>query len=135
MGTDNIEYRGQGWRTAGGSATDAVRREAEFLRACREARQGRGWSQRELARQITAAGLRMHQSSIAKLEADGTHRRPISLAEAILLSQILAVPLAPYVAPGADDMEFERIAAEWRRFHEFARSFESWMAAAPVTPR
>lgn len=73
----------------------AVAIEEDFAERCRKAREARGISQRELARRLTAAGMPMHQSSIAKMELKGEGRRPLRLSEAVLLAAVLRVPLWP----------------------------------------
>lgn len=81
-----------------------------FLDACKRNREHRGWSQRELTRQLERFGLHLAQSSIAKLErSEDESRRPLSLAEAIVLSRALGVSLAPFVRERPDEAETQLV--------------------------
>jgi transcriptional regulator with XRE-family HTH domain len=53
-------------------------------------RERRGWSQGELARQVTAAGAPMQQQAIWKIE-NGTPPRKISLSEAVVLCKVFEI--------------------------------------------
>lgn len=62
--------------------------ERKFGAKVRSLRLERGWTQRDLASKMTAAGHPMHQTTVAKLE-NGT--RPTSVAEASSLASIYGI--------------------------------------------
>lgn len=64
---------------------------ARRLRALREVAQ---LTQRQLADQMTVAGYRMHQTTIAKIEAGD---RPVVIGEAVCFASIIGVDLADLV--------------------------------------
>lgn len=64
--------------------------EQRFARLVRWAREQRGWSQDELARQLKAAGLPLHQTGLARLEAGD---RGIRLNEAAVISKVIGLGL------------------------------------------
>ena len=72
-----------------------------FGQRIREMRQLRGWTQDELAREMSDAGHQMHQTTVAKLES-GT--RPTSVAEVGALATLLEVPIGSLFG-AADEME------------------------------
>lgn len=63
------------------------------------------WTQAELADRLTIAGMPIHQTTVAKLEA-GT--RPTTLAEAEVFSQVLGVDLVTLIA-NQDELVRERL--------------------------
>lgn len=63
-------------------------------------RRDRNWSQEDLAREMTALGFEMHQTTVAKIERGG---RPLRVSEAVALAQVFGVPaLAVFYGPGPD---------------------------------
>lgn len=76
-------------------------------------RRERGWTQAELAAQMEARGLPMHQTTVAKIERGA---RPTSLEDLVVLSDALGVPirgLLPYLRPeGATEQEARELALE-----------------------
>jgi transcriptional regulator with XRE-family HTH domain len=72
-------------------ATDHDRIFARRLRALREAAR---LTQRQLAERMTVAGYRMHQTTIAKIEAAD---RPVVIGEAVVFARIIGVDLAELV--------------------------------------
>lgn len=77
---------------------------ARFGRRLKEVRQGRGWSQGELAKRITDAGFPMHQSAVSKIEA-ATRATPVD--EVFVLAVVLGVEI-----PELFGEEAQRNAAE-----------------------
>jgi transcriptional regulator with XRE-family HTH domain len=67
-----------------------VNPEATFARRLRALREESGLTQRQLADQVTAAGYRMHQTTIAKIES---LERPVALGEAVVLARVIGVSL------------------------------------------
>jgi transcriptional regulator with XRE-family HTH domain len=66
--------------------------DAVFARRVRQLRESAGLTQRQVADQMTGAGYRMHQTTIAKIEADDP--RPVYVGEAVTLARILGVSLS-----------------------------------------
>jgi transcriptional regulator with XRE-family HTH domain len=66
-------------------------------REVRSLRKGRGWSQEELARRMSAAGFASwHQSTVGRTE---TGDRPLRLNEAVALSELFGVSLTRLLTP------------------------------------
>lgn len=143
MASEHSEDRGAGaWARESGVVAQAL--EADFVDRCRLAREAAGLSQRELARRLTDAGMLMHQSSIAKLEIRGEGRRPLRLAEAALLSEVLRVPLwttfanlgfDESVRAGALELRREDINRERDRLDAEERAVEAEIALIAVRDR
>lgn len=97
-----------------------------LARNVREARERRGWSQSELARQATEAGLRgFHQTTIARVESG---QRPLRAAEAIVLSWCLGSSfesLAESTEVRALNMTLQRLSDASRQFYEAASNLIS----------
>jgi transcriptional regulator with XRE-family HTH domain len=66
--------------------------ETFFGAQVRDARTRRGWSQEELAKRLTAKGVKASQATIAKLEAENKPRA-VRLAEAVALADLFEVSL------------------------------------------
>lgn len=64
--------------------------EIEFARLVRTAREQRGWSQDELARQLKAAGTPIHQTGLHRME---TGDRGVRLNEAVAIAKLLGLDL------------------------------------------
>lgn len=62
----------------------------------RTLRTARGWSQEELAREMTGAGFAWRQSTAAKTEAAD---RPLRVNEAAALAEVLGIPVEDLVKP------------------------------------
>lgn len=85
----------------------------------REYRKAKGWSQEQLAQQMTARGYDMHQTTVAKIENAG---RPTSIGEAVALAEIfdleideLAVGLTVWNAEwGPVDQQIKSVEDELR---------------------
>ncbi len=61
-----------------------------FAAHVRRGREARGWTQAFLAEQLSARGVPLSQSGVAKLErSDDSTRRPIRLNEAAALAALL----------------------------------------------
>lgn len=74
--------------------------EKSFGDKVRQWRKARSWSQEDLAQRLTDLGFDVHQTTVAKIERGG---RPLRVAEAVALAQILRVPtLAVFYGPGPD---------------------------------
>lgn len=97
---------------------------AAHVRASREAR---GWTQAELAEQLSAREVPLSQSGVAKLErSDDSTRRPIRLNEAAALAALFQQSLR--------DMTQTRAAEspEQRRLLEARRRYGEAMAAVAL---
>lgn len=86
---------------------------ATFARRLREVRQQAGLTQLQLADQMTAAGHKMDDSAVSRIESGATtHRstvakietgaRPVSLGEAGQFATILGVPLLALLTEASD---------------------------------
>lgn len=73
-----------------GTGADEQGFESSFGARVRLLRMKQGWSQEHLARSLTEAGIAIHQTQIAKIEA-GT--RAVKLVEAVILARLLNVSL------------------------------------------
>ncbi len=71
--------------------------EQAFAEGVRAMRQARGWSQAELAVRLGEYGFRMHQTTVAKLEAG---ERPIRINEAAALCTLFGVQLIDVLSGG-----------------------------------
>jgi transcriptional regulator with XRE-family HTH domain len=69
-------------------------------RQLRLLRQGRGWSQQEVAEKMQAYGYRWSQATVARLESAS---RPIRLNELADLAILYGVPSAQFLESGAPD--------------------------------
>ncbi|MBS2939576.1 helix-turn-helix transcriptional regulator [Nocardioides sp. J2M5] len=70
-----------------------------------------GMTQADLARRLSARGVEMHQTTVAKLEAG---RRPIRLNELVVLAQILGVSLESLLPKSGAPSPLEAARAEAR---------------------
>jgi transcriptional regulator with XRE-family HTH domain len=70
----------------------------------KELRVNRGWTQADLAREMTAAGCPIHQTAVSRIEKPSTTdgRRAIMLDEAIAFARVFEVPLGRLVSPAPD---------------------------------
>lgn len=94
--------------------------ESAFARSLIQRREARGLSQTQLARHATDAGLKMHQTTVARIE-NGS--RSVNLNEALTLAKVLdANPLsmAEYVADTEAPVQVADLAVE--RAQDVARS-------------
>jgi transcriptional regulator with XRE-family HTH domain len=101
-----------------------------FAAHVREGRVARGWTQAVLAEQLSARGVPMSQSGVAKLErSDDSTRRPIRLNEAAALASLFRQSLR--------DMTQTRAAAspEQRRLLEAKQRYTEAMAAVALAQR
>ena len=83
-------------------------------------RKSAGLTQRQLADQMTSAGYRMHQTTIAKIEAG---ERPVIVGEAAALAIILGVGLADLITDPAQNQgrrlaEVAELMAERHRWQQ-----------------
>lgn len=74
--------------------------EGHLARGLERARRAKGWSQERLSKELTSAGMPMHQSAISKIErpANGG-RRAVTVDEALALARVLDLTLAELVLP------------------------------------
>ncbi len=72
-----------------------------FAARVREVRNRRGWSQRELAERVTAAGRPMNASAVTKIEG-GT--QGVSLNDALVLAAVLGVAPIHMIVPMDGDL-------------------------------
>jgi transcriptional regulator with XRE-family HTH domain len=74
-------------------------------------RQGRGWSQQDVAEKMAAYGYKWHQTTVAKLEAAA---RPLRVNEAVDLAVLFGIPASRLVepAPAPGDGTLESIVDE-----------------------
>jgi transcriptional regulator with XRE-family HTH domain len=70
--------------------------DAVLARRVREYRELSEQTQRQIAELMTAAGHRMHQTTVAKIESGD---RPVTIGEAVALADVLGVILTELVAP------------------------------------
>jgi transcriptional regulator with XRE-family HTH domain len=59
-------------------------------------RKGRGWSQEEVARRMTAYGYTWHQTTVGRVE---TAERPLRLNEVVHLAAMFQVPVTQFLLP------------------------------------
>ena len=86
-----------------------------FAQRVRLFRERAGMTQRALADHMTASGYKMHQTTIAKIEA---FERPVYVGEAVALAALLRVQLQEFTAPpvtNADLAERARLISEAQR--------------------
>jgi transcriptional regulator with XRE-family HTH domain len=62
--------------------------EMNFVTQMRERRETKGWSQTEMARQLTERGLKFHQTTVQRVEIG---QRPLKLTEAMTIANVLGV--------------------------------------------
>jgi transcriptional regulator with XRE-family HTH domain len=101
-----------------------------FAAHVREGREARGWTQAVLAEQLSARGVPLSQSGVAKLErSDDSTRRPIRLNEAAALAALFQQSLR--------DMTQTRAAEspEQRRLLEAKQRYSEAMAAVAHAQR
>jgi transcriptional regulator with XRE-family HTH domain len=94
--------------------------DAQIARNVRTLREQRGWSQGELAKRITEAGLPgFHQTTIARIETIGDKHRPLRLSEAATFASVLGTSVERFLqASGAT--------AGWiDHAHAVARGFQA----------
>ncbi len=82
-----------------------------FAARVREVRNRRGWSQRELAERVTAAGRPMNASAVTKIEG-GT--QGVSLNDALVLAAVLGVAPIHMIVPMDGDLPPRRGPASGR---------------------
>lgn len=82
----------------------AAESEHNLARRVHQERLRHGWSQETLAKLMTDAGVKMHQSSIAKIERTEPPRRPITVDESLAFSRVFSVALPDLlISPEAAD--------------------------------
>ncbi len=102
--------------------------EQEFIARVRVERTSLGWSQSELARRLRKMGCRLHQQTIATIEA-GERRLRIDEAQAIAtvfgytLTEMLADRATPSLLPGFTSGQVEGLRRIIREELEAAREF------------
>lgn len=74
--------------------------EQRFGGRVKDLRQARGWTQDELAQQMTAAGYPLHQTTVAKLE-NGS--RPTNVGEIAAFAMIFDISIAALFDPSDED--------------------------------
>jgi transcriptional regulator with XRE-family HTH domain len=107
---------------------------AERLRAVRRTAR---ITHRQLADRMTAAGRKMHPSTIAKIEACD---RPVSIGEAVHLAAVLCVDLHDLLASSSALPVPSPSAAAWAYAEELKRALIHWVRdyrppEAPEVPR
>jgi transcriptional regulator with XRE-family HTH domain len=88
--------------------------DATFARRVRDLREIADLTQRRLAEQMTVMGYRMHQTTIAKIEAG---ERPVSIGEAVAFASVLGVEMPDLLAGPSDPDLADAIVARdmWAR--------------------
>jgi transcriptional regulator with XRE-family HTH domain len=87
-----------------------------FAAHVREQRDARGWTQSVLADQLTARGVPLSQSGVAKLERpDDSTRRPIRLNEAAAIASLLHQSLRDMTQTRAAECPEQRRLTEARQ--------------------
>jgi transcriptional regulator with XRE-family HTH domain len=74
-----------------------------FARRLKEARNRRGWSQRELAEHVTAAGYPLSRVVVTKIEEGGERAENASIGELLALAVVLGVAPVHLLDPHEDD--------------------------------
>lgn len=97
--------------------------EVAFVAACKRAREERGWSQRELSRRAADFGLHLAQSSIAKMEATGGERRPVTIAEALVLSRVLGLNLGQYLLGSGSPQDVQEQITRLYAYNDFLSDY------------
>jgi len=93
-------------------------------------REGRGWTQAALAEQLSARGVPLSQSGVAKLErSDDSTRRPIRLNEAAALAALFQQSLRDMTQTRASENP------EQRRLLEAKQRYSEAMAAVALVQR
>jgi len=101
-----------------------------FAAHVREGREGRGWTQAALAEQLSARGVPLSQSGVAKLErSDDSTRRPIRLNEAAALAALFQQSLRDMTQTRASENP------EQRRLLEAKQRYSEAMAAVALVQR
>jgi transcriptional regulator with XRE-family HTH domain len=96
----------------------------------RQGREARGWTQAALAEQLSARGVPMSQSAVAKLErTDDSMRRPVRLNEAAAIASLYGASLRVMTQTRAV------VAPEQRRLLEARKRYSEAMAAAALAQR
>ena len=70
-----------------------------FARRMRRYREKRGWSQEDIARELTAAGWKVDRTQIARIES---RDRGVALDEALMIAWVLSLPPALLYLPLGD---------------------------------
>jgi transcriptional regulator with XRE-family HTH domain len=84
-------------------------------RRVREQREGRGWSQDRLARDLADVGVHMYQTGVARLEKTGPTARSVTQEDLFALAFVLGVPPVLLQLPADDErVEIVRSLAEER---------------------
>jgi transcriptional regulator with XRE-family HTH domain len=99
------------------------------LRALREAA---GYTQRLIADQMTLAGYKMHQTTVAKIEAG---ERPVTVGEAAALAHIVGASLADLITPPDTDTPAKLAEALAQRSRLQREARECRATAAVATQR
>lgn len=92
--------------------------EQRFGAQVREAREGRGWSQEALARNLRdTTGIDLHQTAIARLERG---ERAIRFNEVAAMANLLGLDLTPYssTAPPLTPEEYENAVRSLEKVRE-----------------
>jgi transcriptional regulator with XRE-family HTH domain len=112
---------------ASGSNTplDDAEPDAIVARRVRQLREQTGLTQRQVADLMTAAGHRMHQTTVAKIEAGD---RPVSVGEAVRLAGVFGVAMDALLTEPAVDDERQRAIAELVDAQVAIRSLEHEVA-------
>ncbi|MDT7785867.1 MAG: hypothetical protein QOF58_4286 [Pseudonocardiales bacterium] len=101
-----------------------------FAAHVREGREARGWTQAFLAEQLSARGVPLSQSGVAKLERpDDSTRRPIRLNEAAALAALYQQSLRDMTQTRASE------SPEQRRLLEAKRRYSEATAAVALAQR
>lgn len=88
--------------------------EHNLARRVKYEREQRGWSQGALARQMTDAGVKMYQQTIARIENIGPKRRPVTVDEAVTFAYVFGTGLIDLAAP-VDKMARDKMIASTQR--------------------
>jgi transcriptional regulator with XRE-family HTH domain len=74
-----------------------------FARRMREVRRRRGWSQQQLAQRLSELGRPMDQTTVHRIESEGTRSLNVSLADVLAIAAALSVSPV-YLALPTDDL-------------------------------
>lgn len=102
------------------TALQGVEDEANFIAAMKRIREEHGWSQGELARRMTDAGWEgFHQTTISRIEKG---ERPVRLAEAQGLAQVLGALLGQMILPSDQSKSLRDLELSVQRLNQAAHA-------------
>ncbi len=89
---------------------------ATFASRVRQSREGRGWTQEELARHLAEVGLRLDPTAITRIERGD---RAVRIEEAVAIAAALRTPLNALLQP-VDGVEWDHVNSLMRRYEQLS---------------